>query len=523
MKIYAISMDKNMIAIGFRRIVSAAKASGYDINAIYFLDNAWEASLAGSWLKQKTGEGFSVNYASNDQAIEQLAEKLSDADVIAFSLMSVQRNIARKICNKVKAINPDIKIVLGGYHPTLFPEDAISFSDVICLGEGERVFVEFLKRVESNESMDGLKNTWNRNNGEIVKNPWDPVMTPEEMENMPFMEYSLKDQYLFSYAHGKLKPMEEQDLIRHVGTTYNTIWSVGCPHKCSFCSQTKFIDLDKAYAMYRGPSPSYVISEIKEVSRRFPLDYVIFYDSNFLGRDLNTLTEFSEKFRKETGLKFVLSGTNPASIEEEKMEVLIRGGLVRIKMGFESGSDDVLKLFKRPVRTKQLRRAAETLSKFRGKMVAPAFEMIVDNPYESNKDLYQTIEFLDDIPGPFTVSIFSLQFMPGTALTEEVDDFKTVEEHIDKEYMFSYKPTAINLFVSIFAIIKPPHFLVKLIKRMIAGREDNCYPLIKDFLYKLMLVRRAINQARYGDFSTFPCWVMVAYHKFKRFAGSSGT
>ncbi len=516
MKIYAISMDRNLVAIGFRRIVSAAKKSGFNVKSIFFLDSVWSASFAGSWWKQKMGEGFSVNYIENEEAISRFSQMISDADVIAFSLMSVQRNIALKICDKVKKINPEVKIILGGYHPTLFPDDAVAFSDVICLGEGEHVFVEFLKRVKNKENFDGLANTWNKSNGEIIKNPRSSIMTQEEMETMPFMEYSLEEQYLFSYAHGILKPMEEKDVTRHLGTTYNTIWSVGCPYKCSFCSQSKFIELDKAYAAYRGPSPSYMIAEIKEALKKFPIDYVIFYDSNFLGRDLKTLVEFSEEFRKEIGLRFILSGTNPVSINEEKIKVLVHGGLVRIKMGFESGNDEVLALFKRPVRTQQIRKAAETLSRFKGKMVAPAFEMIVDNPFETHEHLYETIDFLDKTPGPFTISLFSLQFMPGTALTEQAKDFKLVEEHIEKEYMFSYKPNAINILISIFAIFKPPRFIVKLLKRMIRGREEKCFPLLKNVLYKLMLVRRAINQAKYRDFSTFPCWVMVAYHRFAK-------
>jgi len=262
MKVYAISMDRNLVAIGFRRVVSCGKKAGFNIKSIYFLDNIWKASFAGSWWKQKTGEGFSVNYVKNDEAILRLANIISDADVIAISLMSVQRNIAKKLCMEVKKNNPNVKIIIGGYHPTLFPGDAISFSDVICQGEGERTFVEFLKRVENKETFYGLKNTWIRNNEEIIKNPRGSLMTPEEVETMPFMEYSLEEQYLFSYAHGILKPMEEKDVIHHVGTTYNTIWSVGCPFRCSFCSQPKFIELDKSYALYRGPSPSYIISEI---------------------------------------------------------------------------------------------------------------------------------------------------------------------------------------------------------------------------------------------------------------------
>jgi radical SAM superfamily enzyme YgiQ (UPF0313 family) len=355
-----------------------------------------------------------------------------------------------------------------------------------------------------------------RDGGGIFKNLRIPLLSPAEMERMPFMEYGIEGQYIFSYRHAMLRQMTRDDLMHHVGTTYNTIWSVGCPHSCKFCSQAAFIGLDRDYALYRGPSPDYIIREVLEVQQNFPLDYVIFYDSNFLGRSLAELTEFSQLFKK-TGLSFILSGTNPASINEEKIAVLLDGGLVRIKMGFESASEDILRLFNRPVNVDQLRRATLVLGRFGGKMVAPAFEMIVDNPYETQKQLYQTIDFLEKTPAPFTISLFSLQFMPGTALSSEITDFSLVEEHMDKEYMFSYRPTAINNLISLFAILKPPVLLTKLIRRLVQGREERLYPGLKTFLFRLMLLRRGMNQVRFGDYSTFPWQFMALYHRYRLF------
>lgn len=522
MKIYALSMDKNLVAIGFRRIVANAKHAGYDISSIFFLDDAYHASFAGSWWKQKTGDNFNVNYIRNQEALVKLAQTISTADVIAFSLMSVQRNIARTLCHEAKQLNPGIHIIIGGYHPTLFPDDAIAFADVVCLGEGERSFVECLDHLKKGESLCGIPDTWVRKGNEIIKNPHAPIMSPAEMELMPFMDYDIQNQFIFSYADGHLIPMTKDHLKLHLGTTYNTIWSVGCPYRCAFCSQAKFIEMDKGYAEYRGPSPDYIIAEIQAAMKQQPLDYVIFYDSNFLGRDLATLTEFAEKFKQNIGLKFILSGTNPASITEDKIRILLEGGLVRIKMGFESGSDDVLKKFRRPVSSKQLRQATQVLAKFGGKMVAPSFEMIVDNPFETTEQLYQTLDFLDNTPGPFTISLFSLQFMPGTALSQETTDYSVVEHDMEKEYMFSYRPTLLNNLISLFAITKPPHWLVSALKHRIAGKEEKTFPALKSLLYKLMLVRRAFNQARFGDYSTFPSWVMLAYHRTRLFLKKYG-
>lgn len=514
MLIYAVSMDKQIVSIGFRRVVSCAKHAGFDVQSIYFLEDENKYSHAGSWWKQNTGENFAVNERHNEEALLGLAETLALADVVAFSLMSVQRNIVRKLSAYIKERNPGTKIIIGGYHPTLFPDDAISFADVICLGEGERTFVDFLERVQRGDDLKGLPNTWVREYGEVIVNPRQPLLTKAEMETIPFMEYGVQDQFFFSYQHGVLRKMVPADISRHLGTTYNTIWSVGCPYKCSFCSQATLIELDRDYACYRGPSPEYIVNEVMAVQSQFPLDYVIFYDANFIGRGLDELKEFSRLFRK-TGLKFILGGTNPASITEEKMQTLVEGGLVRIKMGFESANDEILRLFNRPVNTVQLRRATEILALFGDRMAAPAFETIVDNPYETTEQLYKTIDFLQETPPPFTLSLFSLQFMPGTALSMAAPSYSLVEEQMEKDYLFSYKPTAINNLVSIFAVFRPPAFMMSILRRLVRGREERQYPRLKTFLYKLMLVRRGINQARFGDYSTFPCQVMVLYHRYR--------
>ncbi|MBT5551904.1 MAG: radical SAM protein [Nitrospina sp.] len=515
MKVYAVSMDRNILSIGFRRVVAVAKKAGFDVDSIYFLDDFRENTHSGSWWRQKTGEGFGVNFISDEEKVSALAQHLSKGDVVAFSVMSVQRNLCKTLCKKVKELNPDIKIILGSYHPTIFPEDAIEFSDAIAIGEGELIFVDFLNRVKNSESLEGLEGTWTNINGKITKNPDRELMTKGQMEDRALMDYTLENNYIYSVADESVIPLTEKIFYKQVGTVYNTIWSVGCPYRCSFCSQDLLNDMNPEYAQFRGPSPAYMVNEIKEVQKRFAIDYVIFYDSDFMGRSLEELKEFGRLF-PETGLKFILSGTNPATIREEKMRVLTDAGLVRIKMGMESGNDEMLEFFKRPAKTKELRKTSEILSKFKDKMVAPAFEMIIDNPLESKDQLYQTIDFLHSLSGPFTLSLFSMHFMPGTALSRTQGDDKFVAEQFDKEYMFSYKPNALNNLLSIFAILKPSPLLLKILKKFVSGKEEKKFPRLKTFLYRAMLFRRAMDSVRFGDYSNFPAWVMFVYHKTRQ-------
>ena len=154
------------------------------------------------------------------------------------------------------------------------------------------------------------------------------------------------------------------------------------------------------------------------------------------------------------------------------------------------------------------------------RMVVPAFEMIVDNPFEKWEHVYETIDFFSKVPHPFTLSMFSLQFMPGTQLSEMIKDFSQVEAHIDKDYQFSYKPNLINILYSLYAIGRPPRWLLHVLLKIVKGREEKEIPWLKNALFKGMLIRRGLNHLRYGDLSNFPTKQMMIYHRFKRIVSS---
>ena len=103
--------------------------------------------------------------------------------------------------------------------------------------------------------------------------------------------------------------------------------------------------------------------------------------------------------------------------------------------------------------------------------------------------------------------------MPGTPLSRKYGTDEFVAEQFDKEYMFSYKPNAINNLLSIFAIFKPSKPLLEFMKKVISGKEEKKYPRLKTLLYRLMLIRRGLDSVRFSDYSNFPAWVMVTYHK----------
>src|SRR5215469_14680519 len=73
-------------------------------------------------------------------------------DVVGLSVMTFQRKTTFKIIELVRSLKPDVKIVVGGYDPSLAPEayqHAGSGVDFIVRGEGELTFREILRGLET--------------------------------------------------------------------------------------------------------------------------------------------------------------------------------------------------------------------------------------------------------------------------------------------------------------------------------------------------------------------------------------
>ena len=57
-----------------------------------------------------------------------------------------------------KALYPDLPIVIGGWHPSLLPDQTLAadFIDVVVKGQGEEALPEVARRLEEGASLEGI-------------------------------------------------------------------------------------------------------------------------------------------------------------------------------------------------------------------------------------------------------------------------------------------------------------------------------------------------------------------------------
>jgi anaerobic magnesium-protoporphyrin IX monomethyl ester cyclase len=144
-------------------------------------------------------------------------------DVVGLSVMTFQRETARRLAALLRSLRPGVRIVAGGYDPSLAPAAYMhdSFAaDFIVRGEGELTLRELLRAIESGEGFDGIAGLTYRAAGEYVHNPERPTA---------------------DLSRGLIRPPRRAarvlDGYTMLGRPVDVVeTSRGCTFDCSFCS-----------------------------------------------------------------------------------------------------------------------------------------------------------------------------------------------------------------------------------------------------------------------------------------------
>ena len=100
-----------------------------------------------------------------------------EPDVVGMSVMTFQRTTALGLASFIRTLRPGVKIVVGGYDPSLAPNAYVACSDVdmIVRGEGERTLSELLRSLETGTPLDGIAGLAFRTPDGFVSNAARPI------------------------------------------------------------------------------------------------------------------------------------------------------------------------------------------------------------------------------------------------------------------------------------------------------------------------------------------------------------
>jgi radical SAM superfamily enzyme YgiQ (UPF0313 family) len=189
-------------------------------------------------------------------------------------------------------------------------------------------------------------------------------------------------------------------------------------------------------------------------------------------------------------------------VQREKVELLTWAGMNRVRMGIQSGSDRILKFYRRPTPVVRIEQACATLAEFAPYQINPSYDMIVDNPVETREDVVATLELVWRMARPFTLNIFSLRVIPNTTLEKQMLEHGFDVEQINENYT-SLRATWANVLLYVLMVWKPPRKLFDrwLLKVRAYNEPQPSHPVLIHLVRIPWLIQQGLRHLKFGEFS----------------------
>ena len=358
----------------------------------------WLALAAG--VAEKNGHNITLIDApaeaiSVEETMRRLSEFKPKISVIETSTGSISTDL--RFAEEVKKKFDNVFICLVGNHVTAVDKETLEQSeliDAIARNEYEATIVDLADRLEKKESLkDVLSLTW-RNGKEIIANGHRSALTQEDLDSMPFASEIFKrfcDPRDYFFAAGRYPQM-----MVYTGR--------GCPYLCTWCVYPQ-----NFYGhTYRHRSPQSIAAEFKYIEENFhEVVEVTIEDDTYTVFKKHTIEVCKLLIEQKNKLTWTCNVR--ADLDEETMRWMKKAGCRLVIVGFESGSNEILKLMKKGVRVEQFT-AAENARKA-GLLIHACY--MIGNRGETLETMNETLELAKKL-NTDTAQFFPLMLYPGT-------------------------------------------------------------------------------------------------------------
>ncbi len=369
-------------------------------------------------------------------------------DVVGFTAYIAHVNVVKKYAKEVKIKSPQCRVILGGVHAEVVPEDfADDNIDYIINSNGLRTFGAILDAITKNDNSQHIEGTWYENSQKCPK---------ETSFNYPHPDRSLVDRYRKKYYYMFHNPCA---LIK---TSY------GCPYQCKFCFCRQITE-----GNYFTRDLEDVISELKSI----PEKEIYIVDDDFLV-DKNRILDFCTQLKENKLDKrfLIYARADFIAANEDIIAQFSLVGLRAVIVGLESSSEEELKKYNKKSSVAINEKAIIILKKYNIECYGALILGVDWNTNDFNR-LYKWIKKID-------IKFINLQPftpMPGTELFQEYKDRLIIPREEYEKWDLAHltvKPTNISVRAYYFNIIKlyykvtmSPKNIFKMISQY--GLKDN--------------------------------------------------
>jgi radical SAM superfamily enzyme YgiQ (UPF0313 family) len=279
-------------------------------------------------------------------------------EYVGLTMFTASHRTCSIIARIAKEVDPKIKVIIGGTHPTITATHGGDF-DYVVEGEGEYQAADILGGRDYRKACI------------------------EDIDSLP---YPARDNYINAVDGGFM------------------ITGRGCPYSCIFCASRKIWG-----GSVRLRSVGSVIDEAKSIRS----DFISFSDETFSLVRSRTIEICRGLARIGKQWK---CDTRADRIDRELAMLMKRSGCVRIKIGVESGSQRILDSIGKNLTKDRIRKSVDAIKKAK---IPLTVYLMIGLPGETEDDIEETISFAKELDADWYSLSIATPY-PGTKLHEIV-------------------------------------------------------------------------------------------------------
>lgn len=411
-----------------------------------------------------TGNGFNAAVLDSYEFLDNYSGLLKEEPLfIGLSVMTPQIPMAMKITRLIKSTKPQVKVLWGGVHPTLFPEQTVKneLIDMIIVGEGEYPCLELSRCLSLKGDLSSVSGLYYKNGGKVLKTE-DAMVS--DINKEPFLNYDIPNANAFVINRHDFSNKGGPKGVRAI----EMITGRGCPYQCTFCINN--ISLKK---QFRFKSAGRVLDEIEFYQDKYGVECVRFQDEEFFvskPRIFEFLDGIEKRKIKISWMADVRANHFVDHYITDSLAARIRAsGCFYWTIGVESASERMLKKLKKYITIEQVLRARDISRRAR---INIGYGFMIGLPGETKKDVTDALRFAVQVKTKNTREIIFSVFRPypgselyNDALKLGIKEFETLQEWegsnfyetlfmdvdaypwiVDKDFIGFIKFTANNVF-----------------------------------------------------------------------------
>jgi len=289
---------------------------------------------------------------------------------------------------------PTCTVTLGGVHPTVTPEETITYDavDFVVRGEGEFSYLELVTGRKI-EVIEGLSY---KRDGCQFHNPSRALIA--DLDQLPFPAFHLMPVAKYHPTMGTYRQLPAMGIIG----------SRGCPFNCTYCASPAFWG-----RQVRFRSAVNILEEIALLVKDFGIREIQLLDDTFTIAK-NRFREFCALL-SEADFRITWScNSRVDSVDDELLKLMKAAGCHSISYGIESADEEMLERIKKRISLDQARTAI-ALTKKHGITCRASF--MFGNPGETLETMQKSVQFaMETIPDFVVFNI--IRPYPGTEVYE---------------------------------------------------------------------------------------------------------